>query len=127
MRISDWSSDVCSSDLAALDRLDLRVLAIVQFELPVEERVKLGFDRRLPRDISASDEDPCDRRREGDQRDQQQAAPGVNWPPPSKDEGASAGGATKGATDAGLTGRSEERRVGNGWVRRWRTRWSPDP
>src|SRR3546814_11890091 len=90
MRISDWSSDVCSSDLAALDRLDLRVLAIVQFELPVEERVKLGFDRRLQRDISASDEDPCDRRREGDQRDRQQAETVVHWPQPSKAEGASA-------------------------------------
>src|SRR3546814_3967355 len=70
--------------------------------------MKLGFNRRLPRDISASDENPCDRRGKGDQCDQQQAAPVVHSPPPSKDEGASAGGAPKGATDSALTGRSEE-------------------
>src|SRR3546814_5656110 len=66
--------------------------------------MKLGFNRRLPRDISASDENPCDRRGKGDQCDQQQAAPVVHSPPPSKDEGASAGGAPKGATDSALTG-----------------------
>src|SRR3546814_8877670 len=58
---------------AALDGLDLRMLGVVKFELPVEKRMKLGFNRRLPRDISASDENPCDRRGKGDQCDQQQA------------------------------------------------------
>src|SRR3546814_13913521 len=80
------------------------MLGVVKFELPVEKRMKLGFNRRLPRDISASDENPCDRRGKGDQCDQQQAAPVVPSPPPSKDEGASAGGAPKGATDSALTG-----------------------
>src|SRR3546814_3502836 len=89
------------------------LLGVVKFELPVEKRMKLGFNRRLPRDISASDENPCDRRGKGDQCDQQQAAPVVHSPPPSKDEGASAGGAPKGETDSALTGvpgsaRSEE-------------------
>src|SRR3546814_4493558 len=89
---------------ASLFRSDLRMLGVGNFERPVEKRMKLGFNRRLPRDISASDENPCDRRGKGDQCDQQQAAPVVHSPPPSKDEGASAGGAPKGATDSALTG-----------------------
>src|SRR3546814_19043066 len=113
--------------------------------------MKLGFNRRLPRDISASDENPCDRRGKGDQCDQQQAAPVVHSPPPSQDEGASAGGAPKGATDSALTGvpgsaepaipiasaeiaaipktvpesRAEERRVGKEGGSTCRSRWTP--
>src|SRR3546814_20685578 len=80
------------------------MLGVVKLELPVEKRMKLGFNRRLPRDISASDEHPCDRRGKGDQCHQQQAAPVVHSPPPSKDEGASAAGAPQGATDPAQTG-----------------------
>src|SRR3546814_19032536 len=54
---------------AALAGLDLRMLGVVKFELPVEKRMKLGFKRRLPRDKTASDQTPCDRRRKRDQCD----------------------------------------------------------
>src|SRR3546814_16580049 len=46
MRISDWSSDVCSSDLLA----DLRFRPLVDFEHDIDavlvERDHLGLDRR---------------------------------------------------------------------------------
>src|SRR3546814_9506280 len=41
MRISDWSSDVCSSDLRGLDLGRLAVVELLQFELQFGEQIKL--------------------------------------------------------------------------------------
>src|SRR3546814_21068762 len=38
MRISDWSSDVCSSDLAGFDDL----VAMTQFKMPVQAKLELA-------------------------------------------------------------------------------------
>src|SRR3546814_19118450 len=89
---------------AALDGLDLRMLGVVKFELPVEKRMKLGFDRRLPRDISASDDNPCDRRGKVEPCDQQPAGPDVHYSPPSKDERATPGGPPVATPDSSLPG-----------------------
>src|SRR3546814_19573989 len=45
MRISDWSSDVCSSDLALLRRQPLRNRAGVEFEMKVRKLSNVGRDR----------------------------------------------------------------------------------
>src|SRR3546814_11126026 len=41
MRISDWSSDVCSSDLAAFERLQDQVEAAVSPDVDIVHRVHL--------------------------------------------------------------------------------------
>src|SRR3546814_19928321 len=99
MRISDWSSDVCSSDLHLLgtlpDRLPGDVLVIDGYGAAIDgqvarNRVQKG---RLARPIRADDRDElaCG-------NIQRQAAPGA---------------------------RSEERRVGKECVSTFRSRWSP--
>src|SRR3546814_4388576 len=46
MRISDWSSDVCSSDLQRL--LDIRQMAVGEFDEPRHELLRIGaLDRRI--------------------------------------------------------------------------------
>src|SRR3546814_4509791 len=55
MRISDWSSDVCSSDLGALDFRDKRVNLEVKADYTLADRsagVTLGFDNIEPADFA---------------------------------------------------------------------------
>src|SRR3546814_6879787 len=52
LRISVWSSDVCSSDLGFEDRLDRQVAA---FERPFHDEGELGFDARLDEAIGRDD------------------------------------------------------------------------
>src|SRR3546814_10041351 len=87
MRISDWSSDVCSSDLGdeRLVRLGERGF------LAVEQRIVPRDDRRL---VGAAAPERGD------------VEPGAHVP--------QRGGC-----------RSEERRVGKGWVSPCRSRWAP--
>src|SRR3546814_17675305 len=95
MRISDWSSDVCSSDLHQVNRDDIFLLAVIEQTLqrPVEQGVAvlhspaLFVDRLVGEAGVAADE----------AGDLQQA----------------------------LRPRSEARRVGKGCVSTWRSRWSP--
>src|SRR3546814_7979146 len=43
MRISDWSSDVCSSDLASLDEVDPEILRVYEkLGIPIEEQKVLA-------------------------------------------------------------------------------------
>src|SRR3546814_14375043 len=88
------------------------MLGVVKFELPVEKRMKLGFNRRLPRDISESDENPCDRRGKGDQCDQKQAATVVHSQQTRKDEADSARGAPDVAADRDPKGDAARERKG---------------
>src|SRR3546814_14488457 len=103
MRISDWSSDVCSSDLAVEEA------SPGIFELPEEERRAAvrakGYELQL--------------------RDQQRALEMFNthfdvwFSELSLHE--------EGQEDGGVPHRSEERRVGKECVRKCRSRWSPCP
>src|SRR3546814_20721369 len=105
MRISDWSSDVCSSDL------ELEPEACIPFA-----RTVVGAEDRPGRDIGTA---RCDIAVLG-----QVGAP----------EGQRPAAFRLAITDAGvdliagraLQQRSEERRVGKEGVRTCRSRWSPD-
>src|SRR3546814_2288058 len=95
VRISDWSSDVCSSDLQGRDRLHRARLAVHPDKLDIVLRaVDSQWDfTRGPRVLerhhhAVLDVVPSATRRAGERR-------------------------------------SAERRVGKGWVSTWRTRWSP--
>src|SRR3546814_15070437 len=94
MRISDWSSDVCSSDLGPVERTP-GPSDVVRHLLAVLWTQDVGADgggrRRVepPDHVEATDNEHQD----GDRHD---------------------GGAS----------RSEERRVGKEWVSTWRSRWS---
>src|SRR3546814_15190409 len=101
MRISDWSSDVCSSDLAveAREHRDFRLLAAVENvdQLPGQDR---PVDHRL--------------------RDEARAQPGADkrlrtHAPERREVG--------GADAFDECGRSEERRGGKESVRTCRYRW----
>src|SRR3546814_18205119 len=103
MRISDWSSDVCSSDLLALNIQDLRLLGgvrvlgtLVDLELLVH-RAAEGILRQ-----NALDGGLDDALRVALQR----LAAGF-------------------ALEMADVPRSEERRVGKTWVSTCRSRWSP--
>src|SRR3546814_14827273 len=106
MRISDWSSDVCSSDLAVAEMRDAM-------------RVDAHRLRSAHR---------CDR--------VDMAAPQGAGTTPNGDHpvaegiGTHAGNpveifAAEGAFGGAVMGRSEERRVGKEWVSTCRSRWSP--
>src|SRR3546814_18636332 len=99
MRISDWSSDVCSSDLAhvafgAQQTTDLGVVAVGSHIVDVlgGDAVLLGIDH-------------------GVQRPAHDVAPLIVTLAHKRTQR--------------LLGRSEERRVGKEWVRTCRSRWSP--
>src|SRR3546814_14088408 len=101
MRISDWSSDVCSSDL-----LDLMCQAVFDFDIgarPKVERDQFGgtFAKALCQIFAADDEIPA-----------------LLVLPPNDDVGV-------GMARVEMIDRSEERRVGKECVRSWRSRWSP--
>src|SRR3546814_19123687 len=95
MRISDWSSDVCSSDLELLARLLIDVRAAVHGEL---------LDTRRQRDGAAN-------KRSGATRRVGDVGGGLIEHAVIKGLQANA--------------RSEERRVGKGCVSTGRSRWSP--
>src|SRR3546814_12706025 len=100
MRISDWSSDVCSSDLdrTALAQVRPQHLGPFVARFVVDRGIAVSgqIDQKAqPRAV-------LDRVRDAEQVDQSRAA------------GRFAG-----------KGRSEERRVGKAGVRQCRSRWSP--
>src|SRR3546814_14049369 len=98
MRISDWSSDVCSSDLAERrigDEADAMFAADGQ---------DFGLDLALPDRIFAL--------QRGDRRGLRRAAPRVG-----------AGLGERDVAHLALLDRSEERSVGQEWVSTCRTRW----
>src|SRR3546814_21127262 len=95
MRISDWSSDVCSSDLSVRDRSAVAVAAPAGLADLDQAPRAIGACLRL--DLVAG----------------RSAAGGAE--PPS----------ARGGTSALDAGRSEERRVGKECVRTCRSRWSP--
>src|SRR3546814_13353148 len=103
MRISDWSSDVCSSDLIRFDSsgnvsdVDKMGLEhVVKISPEGDTTPTLGRDRGLFQEIFGNI-----------------GAVG-------------AGGAGSGPTGPGPNGRSEERRVGKECVSTCRSRWAPD-
>src|SRR3546814_13150825 len=104
MRISDWSSDVCSSDLS--NPVDL--MAMIAFDcagLPASRIIGTGtlLDSSRLRTLLAGELD---------------VAPGSVDALVLGEHGDS---------EVGLMSRSEERRVGKECVRTCRSRWSPDP
>src|SRR3546814_12442521 len=116
MRISDWSSDVCSSDLRAvaddgggqrralaaillIDVLhDLLAALVLEVDVDVGRLLALGGDEALEQQVHARGIDLGDAEAEADGR--------------------------VGGRAAALAERSEERRVGEEWVSPCRSRWS---
>src|SRR3546814_14683769 len=102
MRISDWSSDVCSSDLAAgplaLHRPQLRLWLVHHGGAGTRRLLRPGVWRA---DALRRAQPGAHRRRD--------VGPDVPIGPPR------------------LQPRSEERRVGKEWVSQCRSRWSPYP
>src|SRR3546814_19429218 len=105
MRISDWSSDVCSSDLHRAPRL-------APFEAGVDENAIEPFLLGLALDQSRSGHD-------------QRAHP-IGHVPAVGDRRSRAQ-LLDPAVGATADERSEERRVGKEWFSTCRSRWSPDP
>src|SRR3546814_11660593 len=95
MRISDWSSDVCSSDLEGEPAVDARAVFVAVWL--TAERVGGGIDQE--REVMADDE--------AQHACQQEHAPQVAVQPAERER------------------RSEERRVGKECVSTCRSRWSP--
>src|SRR3546814_2556833 len=96
MRISDWSSDVCSSDLAGLDR-GVAAAMLHQGRHATEQPGRVGADGEVGIDALL--------RVMGD------GGLGVAVGPE--------------ILHRGTSNRSEERRVGKECVSTWRSRWSP--
>src|SRR3546814_12755878 len=110
MRISDWSSDVCSSDLAAIDRKDWAAA------VPLFQKVVAKDDKNA----DAYNWLGYALRNQGDYPNALIAygrALAVN--PKHR-------GAHEYLGEAYLKMRSEERRVGKGCVSQVRSRWSPE-
>src|SRR3546814_19499400 len=100
MRISDWSSDVCSSDLAALARLLVRrCIAAAALDADIESHV-VDRPEKVALDV-------------GRQRLERRDVKGVQPV-----------GGMRGTVDERRQ-RSEERRVGKECVSTCRSRWSP--
>src|SRR3546814_15378339 len=108
MRISDWSSDVCSSDLLLEDHRDLPPPDPAHLAGREADEVAL-LARAVPEADLAADDPP---RRRGDEPHDRQAGHGL---------------ARAGFPDDcdRLAARSEERRVGKECVRTCRFWWSP--
>src|SRR3546814_12119997 len=102
MRISDWSSDVCSSDLFNFIAFNIACDAIINY-----------VAEALP-DVDKS----AGSIRYGVRRCQEFGI--VNWSKIVKEMQSLV------ATTGIALDRSEERRVGKGWVSTCRVRWSPD-
>src|SRR3546814_16329993 len=108
MRISDWSSDVCSSDLSQ----PRRALPLVRLDARRPARSADGAARR--RDAADAQRRPVEAR----------AAltwgggvPGCEGKGGNREQG-------MGHVAGAVLQRSEERRVGKGWVIKCRTRWA---
>src|SRR3546814_11177855 len=96
MRISDWSSDVCSSDLLGAAALDLEAAARGNLQGDAVGRGAEGADLRQAGGVDSREVEL--RRPVEQQPDAPRSLP---------------------------LGRSEERRVGKEWVRTFRSRGSP--
>src|SRR3546814_14718271 len=70
MRISDWSSDVCSSDLPAVGHHDLGRRIAIEFGNRSADRLVVEFDERAAPERLLVDIDALDDRRERDRRDE---------------------------------------------------------
>src|SRR3546814_15982895 len=103
MRISDWSSDVCSSDLRIEEEHD----RIVE---PARPKARGKTERQAERKCRA---DRCQRHQERD-------------PFPDQDPREDITAELVGAQEVIEGGRSEERRVGKDCVSMCRTRWAPE-
>src|SRR3546814_8457791 len=99
MRISDWSSDVCSSDLQAGDGDD---------QLVARHRTDMFVDARKAREVEQQD---------------RMIAAGLRIAA-LFDQFLETGAVGKAGQAVGYE-RSEERRVGKEWVSTCRSRWSP--
>src|SRR3546814_14185826 len=105
MRISDWSSDVCSSDLAHMGK---PALIRVSRDFDAAYNIGEGINRTLWLERNLLQPDYASR-------------PWVMWT-------ASNNHLTKGIeqpVEWDVVRRSEERRVGQEGVRPWRARWAP--
>src|SRR3546814_11371681 len=101
MRISDWSSDVCSSDLSKRPSKDI------------------NGKRKLRHMIPASARDDETESTNGERSESRLAALARNLV-----ETVGVEGAIRYCSSLGWR-RSDERRVGKEWVRTCRSRWSP--
>src|SRR3546814_13108983 len=117
MRISDWSSDVCSSDLASFTKPTWR--AILSVEPEAGKRFYLSYDRGYKSGTYTSQA--------------QNAAQAAFLVKPERLDSFNLGAKTSWLdnkfrfnVDAFYI-RSEERRVGKEWVSTCRSRWSPYP
>src|SRR3546814_11423316 len=103
MRISDWSSDVCSSDLARLSKAELVTEMVGEF--PELQGVMGGYYARaegLPEEVANAIRDHYKPLGQGDHVPTEPITVAVS-----------------------LADRSEERRVGKECVSTCRSRWSP--
>src|SRR3546814_18031566 len=101
MRISDWSSDVCSSDLR-LEKDEIDRHSIAEADVGIGEAIGIGAMHDL---------------RIADQIGVVQAEFGLE----DRVSDFIVGGARK---DGGEAGRAEERRVGKEWVSTRKSRWA---
>src|SRR3546814_17398456 len=109
MRISDWSSDVCSSDLAVTIRFGSRPTRwMLAASSGIDMRGVLRTLRPVGRDTS---------------RDR---GPGIRFLLGSAASSSTAGAALAVAWMAWASVSSEERRVGKDGVSTWRVKWEPD-
>src|SRR3546814_18440552 len=115
MRISDWSSDVCSSDLLQpqRDRADRRAERALGLEIIDAAAAGIDIGQRRDRIIDPADGAPI-------------AAIDIDFDIRTASVGDAGRPAThkKTAVVADID-RSEERRVGKEWFRTCRTRWLP--
>src|SRR3546814_17581233 len=107
MRISDWSSDVCSSTAAAADTAGGRVL----LALPPAEVLRLGLISNRGMIVVGG------------------AAVAISQPNPQLPDDVSDRWPATAQPFFGSHNfsRTEERRVGKEWVSTCRSRWAPDP
>src|SRR3546814_17761265 len=105
MRISDWSPDVCSSDLIGLEHGKTEAWYVLS--ATPDAKIAIGLRRQVTApQLRASIDD-------GSISDL------VQWHPVSKDDVIFVPAGT-------IHARSEERRVGKGWVSTWRSRGYAD-
>src|SRR3546814_11880711 len=130
MRISDWSSDVCSSDLVVLERVALALDAldhrIGKADLGATGALRCGQGGECVAEQALGE--AAFRRHEGDSDGAGGAQADTVGPIGLRQHEDEPLGERRGvlaAADAGLDDRSEERRVGQACVRTWRYRWSP--
>src|SRR3546814_14258220 len=115
MRISDWSSDVCSSDLRSVDAVLLDMDGTILNSIKAAERVWGEWALRHGLDVDAFL--PTVHGVQSVETIRRLGLPGV-------DPVAEAALVTQAEIDA-VEGRSEERRVGKECVSKGRSRWGP--